>query len=356
MTLKKGTAGKISRYLNKQEYLDGKYTSFLNINKKDGLLTILYPLIPTSMQVVLKKDTPLLSSGAIDSFGFIGLISALEEAYLIKIPETIYKPEYFETPTIIEKTIELIKAGKTPEIDLAEEAKIRQARSESLARLKNKLIVSWGKEPFIINLINHNPIKSSKIYRMLFRLAGIQLGKNVMFLGKVSLKIRGKASNIIIGDNVILGKDVDLRNRENGKIILHDKVYLDHNVRLVAARDGKIEIGMGTEIGLFSNITSGGITEIGEFAMISGFVNINSSRHGTDKRGFVKEQPHTHGKIVIGDDVWIGVGANILVNTNIGEGAVVAGNSLVSGDVEPLTFVAGVPAKFVKYRSDEKID
>jgi hypothetical protein len=47
-----------------------------------------------------------------------------------------------------------------------------------------------------------------------------------------------------------------LRNRENGKIILHSKVYLDSGVRLVAAREGKIEIGYGSEIGGKSKLFS----------------------------------------------------------------------------------------------------
>jgi acetyltransferase-like isoleucine patch superfamily enzyme len=51
------------------------------------------------------------------------------------------------------------------------------------------------------------------------------------------------------------------------------------------------------------------------------------------------------GKITIRKDAWIGTGAVILPDVEIGEGAVVGANSVVTRNVPPYTIVGGVPAK-----------
>lgn len=52
--------------------------------------------------------------------------------------------------------------------------------------------------------------------------------------------------------------------------------------------------------------------------------------------------------IVIEDDVWIGAKSTILKGVRIGRGAVIAANTLVTGDVEPFTLVAGNPARVLR--------
>ena len=59
--------------------------------------------------------------------------------------------------------------------------------------------------------------------------------------------------------------------------------------------------------------------------------------------------------VEIGHDVWIGHGAIILPGVKIGHGAVVAAGAVVTKDVEPHAVVAGVPAKFLKWRFEPKI-
>lgn len=59
------------------------------------------------------------------------------------------------------------------------------------------------------------------------------------------------------------------------------------------------------------------------------------------------------GTILIGNDVWIGRGSTILPDIKIGNGAVIAANSVVTKDIEPYSIVGGNPAKFIKYRFDK---
>ena len=58
---------------------------------------------------------------------------------------------------------------------------------------------------------------------------------------------------------------------------------------------------------------------------------------------------------VIQNDVWICDESYIHSGVTIHNGAIIAGNSVVTKDVPPYAVVAGNPARIVKYRFDEKI-
>lgn len=68
----------------------------------------------------------------------------------------------------------------------------------------------------------------------------------------------------------------------------------------------------------------------------------------------IKEAYVSKGDTVIGDGVWIGMRAMIMPGVKIGEGAVVAANSVVTKDVEPYCIVGGNPAVVIKKRFDDK--
>lgn len=58
------------------------------------------------------------------------------------------------------------------------------------------------------------------------------------------------------------------------------------------------------------------------------------------------------GNVVIGNDVLLYSGVKVLSGVTIGNGAVVAANSLVGKDIPPYAVAWGVPAKVVMYRFD----
>lgn len=57
----------------------------------------------------------------------------------------------------------------------------------------------------------------------------------------------------------------------------------------------------------------------------------------------------------IGSDVWVAAGAVILRGVNIGDGAVIGANSVVTREVPPYAVVAGSPARIIKQRFEDKI-
>lgn len=58
----------------------------------------------------------------------------------------------------------------------------------------------------------------------------------------------------------------------------------------------------------------------------------------------------------INSDVWIGTNVVIMQGVNVGQGAVIGANSVVTKDVEPYSICVGIPAKEIKKRfSEDKI-
>jgi len=61
------------------------------------------------------------------------------------------------------------------------------------------------------------------------------------------------------------------------------------------------------------------------------------------------------GDTIIGNDVWIGQNAVIMPGVHIGNGAIVAANSVVTKNVESYTIVGGNPAKEIRKRFDDEL-
>ncbi|KDM89744.1 CatB-related O-acetyltransferase [Photobacterium galatheae] len=70
---------------------------------------------------------------------------------------------------------------------------------------------------------------------------------------------------------------------------------------------------------------------------------------------FIEEAYVGKGDTCIHDGVWLGMRSMIMPGVTIGEGAIVAANSVVTQDVEPYSIVAGSPAKRVKYRFEPSV-
>lgn len=56
--------------------------------------------------------------------------------------------------------------------------------------------------------------------------------------------------------------------------------------------------------------------------------------------------------IIVEDDVWIGYGAYIMPGVTIHKGAIVGAHAVVTKDIQNYAVAVGVPAKVIKYRTD----
>jgi acetyltransferase-like isoleucine patch superfamily enzyme len=110
---------------------------------------------------------------------------------------------------------------------------------------------------------------------------------------------------------------------------------------------GEPNIGEGTWIGAFTVIDGSGGLTIGEGCDISSGVHIythSTARRCVSGRRFdhVEREP-----VTVGDRVFIGANAVVLMGVTIGDEAVIGAGAVVSRDVAPRTVVAGVPARAV---------
>ena len=64
----------------------------------------------------------------------------------------------------------------------------------------------------------------------------------------------------------------------------------------------------------------------------------------------IKESYQSKGDTVIKDGVWLGMRSMIMPGVTIGEGAIIAANTVVTKDVEPYSIMGGSPGKLIKYR------
>lgn len=110
---------------------------------------------------------------------------------------------------------------------------------------------------------------------------------------------------------------------------------------------------------------------VGAFCSISWNVTIGGAEHDTSRvtqhaflynetdrlRPTKAKPPYDRfaDEVLIGNDVWIAAGAVVLRGIQIGDGAVVGANAVVTKDVPPYAVVVGNPAKIVKYRFDNAI-
>jgi len=98
---------------------------------------------------------------------------------------------------------------------------------------------------------------------------------------------------------------------------------------------------------------------IGNYCSIANNVSIGQGEHSlsdVSTSAFFYENSYeklTERDCVVGNDVWIGVDAIVLRGVNIGDGAVIGANSVVTRDVPAFAVVVGSPARVIKYRFDE---
>ena len=187
-------------------------------------------------------------------------------------------------------------------------------------------------------------------YRAVFRLRGIRFGKGLRVLGPLMLQLDGSPRNIQIGTNVTLMPHVHLKVRENGRVILHDRVALDTGVRLIAANDARIEIGENSSLGLGSVVNAGMDVVIGRGTITAGYCYFNVSDHGLARGTPIREQGFRHAPIAVGEDVWLGAHVFVRRGARIGNGVVVSTGSMVIGDIPANAIIDGRPAQVRRHR------
>lgn len=137
-------------------------------------------------------------------------------------------------------------------------------------------------------------------------------------------------------------------------IYLGDNVHILNNARMEAVRyfgnkelNGTLKIGNGTSIEQNCHIIAADELVIGEDCMFSADVYISDCEHQYARGKRIAEQELIIKKTKIGNGVFIGIGAKIMLGVKLGDNCVIGANAVVTHDVPEGMIVAGVPARII---------
>lgn len=139
-----------------------------------------------------------------------------------------------------------------------------------------------------------------------------------------------------VGSSFTCGRDTVFYARNSIKI--GDNVYFGRYCNIECNADIGNDVLIANNVGFVGKLDH-------EYRKVG--VPVRFAPSVRDKDYFI---PNDKGKIIVGDDVWIGYGATVLSGVTIGDGAIVAACSLVTKDVMPFSIVAGSPAMNVGMR------
>lgn len=158
-----------------------------------------------------------------------------------------------------------------------------------------------------------------------------------------------------VGKNIYIGMHCKLVN--GNRIKLGNDVSIMPYTMLVAhGQNAILEIGEGSEIGMFSRVASKNSVVIGSNVITGPNVFIADYNHEYRKveTPIKKQGITTDGAIKIGKDSWIGTNVVIVGKVTIGKGTVIGANSVVTKDIPDYCVAVGNPCRVIKKYNSEK--
>jgi len=213
--------------------------------------------------------------------------------------------------------------------------------------MKNQLIIRMKSSNLLLNFV-------AAIYSLptLFCVIG-KRHNNIQYTGaflrKTRIQINGKNNVVKIAPENRLYNCLLYVSGNNCNIQIEKHCILNDLELWIEDDGGKIIVGYKTTIqGGHIAATEGESIIIGEDCMFSNRIVI---RNGDSHAIFSKDtnqRINSNKPIKIGTHVWLGADVKILKGVTIGDGAIISTGAIVTGNVEPDTIYAGVPAKKVK--------
>tara|TARA_X000000950_G_scaffold278491_1_gene369513 strand:+ start:8813 stop:9373 length:561 start_codon:yes stop_codon:yes gene_type:complete len=175
--------------------------------------------------------------------------------------------------------------------------------------------------------------------------------KKINLLQKIKSFFYLKYHKVIFGKNTYVKKNFEIRKTEESIIQIGSNCIIqEYTFFLLTKPNPKLTIGNNVSIGRNSILAIKDHLKIGNNTEIAANVSIYDQSHGIEKNKLINEQFSLVKKVTIGDDVWIGAGTTILKGVKIGNGAVIGANSLVNKNIPDNQIWAGNPVKYLKER------
>lgn len=157
------------------------------------------------------------------------------------------------------------------------------------------------------------------------------------------------------GDSIVMWHPYHLQGLQYVEI--GDKTLFEKDLQLTvtvsSSQTPRISIGNHCLFRRGTHITASNLIKIGDHLLTGTNVLITDNSHGNTDMASLHTPPGkrdvvSKGSVVIGNNVWLGNNVCVLPNVNIGDGAVIGANSVVTHDIPPYSVATGIPAKIVK--------
>lgn len=169
---------------------------------------------------------------------------------------------------------------------------------------------------------------------------------------KIELKKIGKNSSVNYpftisgGEYIEIGDDF---NAGSGLILEAWSEYRNYSERNTPS----LVIGNNVSITDYCHISCMDNVTIGNGVLFGRNVFISDNFHGGPNGENLNLPPverniYSNGKVIIGDNVWLGKNVCVMPGTNIGTNSIIGANAVVTSDIPANSIAVGVPAKVIR--------
>ena len=151
---------------------------------------------------------------------------------------------------------------------------------------------------------------------------------------------------------LFLGPGLQLQIGRNAEIRFGRFVWLGHGTK-IRCHEGQVEVGAKTVLGQECTISAYQRVRIGEQCVIADRVMLIDFDHNVaDSEQPIRKQGIYKRDVVVGSNVWIGYGVQVLRGVTVGDNAIIGSGSVVTRDIPANAVAAGTPARVIRMRPE----
>ena len=170
-------------------------------------------------------------------------------------------------------------------------------------------------------------------------------------MGWSTTLLLGHRATFRVGDGSTVRGYGSIAVAAGGALVLGSRCAVMQGCEIAVDEGAAVEIGEDVYVGAYVNIRSSRRIRVGHHARLGQFVSLVGGQYRYAARDrLIREQGFEEGDVVIGDDVWLGVGVVVLSGVTVGTGAVVGAGAIVTRDIPPYAIAVGNPARVVGER------
>ncbi|MCB0875471.1 MAG: acyltransferase [Solirubrobacterales bacterium] len=149
---------------------------------------------------------------------------------------------------------------------------------------------------------------------------------------------------------LFLGPRLQIQIGRGARIRFGRFVWIGHGTK-IRCHEGDVTIGPKTVLGQECTISAYQRVDIGQQCVIADRVMFIDFDHNVaDTERPIRTQGIYKRDVVVGSNVWIGYGAQILRGVTVGDNAIIGASAVVTRDIPANAVAAGSPARVIRMR------